>query len=159
GVFGLVTIGAILISLTTLKKRSLSFALIPFFLTGVTLYSFTGVRPQAMSWLLFAIFFSRLGKPARQFCIRNSNADFGRSVLVLEEKGFDEERDFSARSLSGSDRYDSLWFSYVVGGLDADVGWFAAFCDSGVAACNLQHGPCVVALCCSIDHFGSEESE
>src|SRR6185369_15071703 len=45
GVFGLVTIGAILISLTTLKKRSLSFALIPFFLTGVTLYSFTGVRP------------------------------------------------------------------------------------------------------------------
>src|SRR6185369_9209150 len=55
GVFGLVTIGAILISLTTLKKRSLSFALIPFFLTGVTLYSFTGVRPQAMSWLLFAL--------------------------------------------------------------------------------------------------------
>jgi len=53
-VFGFLTIGALLISLATLKKQSYRFALIPFFLTGMTLYSFTGVRPQAISWFLFA---------------------------------------------------------------------------------------------------------
>ncbi len=55
GIFGLVTIGALLISFAMVKKKSLPFALIPFFLTGMTLYSFTGVRPQAISWFLFAL--------------------------------------------------------------------------------------------------------